>query len=125
MFTTYKYYCPKCNAKLNDHQHVNFKVMKDGTFLTMIMLSPKPGDYDYICEPQVDMKIGERFDFHCPACSANLQSDRFKDFVSIILRPAERIEFEVLFDRAAGQHTTYVMTEDMVEKHGDHPKDLI
>ena len=125
MFNTYKYYCPKCGVKLNDSRHVNFKVMKDGAFVTIIMLNPTPGEYNYESEPPIEFAKGERLDFHCPSCSENLQSEKFTDFVSIVLKPVDEIEFEVLFDRAAGQHTTYVMTEDMIEKHGDHPKDLM
>jgi len=125
MFSTYKYYCPKCDVKLNYKQRVNFKIMKEGKFVTILQLNPRPGDYEYECDPKMTFKKGEVLDFYCPSCNENLCSDRFKDFVSVLLRPADKIEFEVLFARAAGQHTTYVMTEDMVEKHGDHPKDLM
>ena len=125
MFSTYQYYCPKCDARLNKDGMVIFRVMNGSDFLTLIHLNPKPGEYDFECVPAAELEPGKRYDFCCPTCMENLQSPRFKDFVSIWLRPAERIEFEVLFDRAAGQHTTYVITEDMTERHGDHPKDLI
>jgi len=125
MFASYKYHCPKCDSELNHNKRVQLNIMKNERLFTVISLNPKPGEYDYECDPQVDFEKGELLDFHCPACKENLQSDRFKDFISIVLRPADKINFEVLFDRGAGQHTTYVMTEDMIEKHGEHPKDLI
>jgi hypothetical protein len=125
MFKSYKYFCPKCDEQLSDHNHVSFHILEDGKFKTSIKLNPKPGEYDYLCESSVQLNMGERLNFHCPACNENLQSEQFFDFVSINMKPTERIVFEVLFDRTCGQHATYVMTEDMVEKHGSHPKDLI
>jgi hypothetical protein len=125
MFLSYKYFCPKCDFLLNEQDYVELFVYDNGQHITTIRLNPKPGEYDYSCAPHVEFPKGDKLDFHCISCKENLQSAQFSDFISINMRPTDEITFEVLFDRTAGEHATYVMTEDMVEKHGEHPKDLL
>ncbi len=124
MFSNYHYHCPGCNASLNKDGRVHF-VLKTNGESTNISLNPNPGEYDYNCEPELHLTEGEVYDFFCPECDKNLQSDRFNEFVEINMKVTDEIEFEVLFSRVCGQHCTYVVTEDMVERHGEHPKDLI
>ena len=125
MLSSYKYYCPKCSYNLNLGLLVGFNVVENGEFVTLIKLNPKSGEYDYESDPVTKFDEGKLLDLCCPSCNENLQSSQFKQFASTIVRPSEKINFEVLFERSAGQHTTYVMTEDMIGKKGEHPKDLI
>ncbi len=125
MFLTFKYYCPKCRVLLNKNEYVELLVFAEEDCITKIRFNPKPGAYDYTCDPPIEFDKGSKLNFHCTDCKTDLQSPQFPDFASIIMKPGEQISFEVLFDRTAGQHATYVMTEDMVERDASHPQDLL
>lgn len=125
MLAEYDYHCPKCNQLLNAENTVVFHVEKKTGESGIIELDPKVGEYSYKCEPEMAFEQGEEIEFFCPACKTNLKSEKFPKFAELKLRVTNTIHFDMLFSRVFGDRKTYVITEDMVEKHGDSPEDLI
>ena len=125
MLTEYDYHCPKCNQLLNSEKTVVFQIKKSTGETGIIELDPKPGEYTYKCEPDIPFEKGEEIDFYCPACKVNLQSKQYPKYIEMKLRVNSTINFEVLFSRIFDDRRTYVITEDMIEKYGDNPEDLI
>lgn len=123
-FSQYHYYCPKCEAKISTNEKVSFLIHTPEGEAT-IFVDPVPGKYGYMIEPQVDLENGKPYPFHCPSCKKDLASDKFENFVSVIMRPTLHVEFELLFSNICGKHETYVITEDMQGKDAKHPRDLI
>ena len=125
MLAEYDYHCPHCNQLLNADNTVIFKIEKSTGEKGFIDLNPKVGEYSYKCEPNMVFKNGEEMEFFCPACKVNLKSEKFPKFVELLLRVSSSVHFEMLFSRVFGDRRTYVITEDMTEKYGDNPEDLI
>jgi hypothetical protein len=125
MLAEYDYHCPNCSQLLNTDNTVILKIEKSTGEKGIIELDPKVGKYSYKCEPNMIFKNGEEMEFFCPACKINLQSEKFPKFVELRLSVSSSVHFEMLFSRVFGDRRTYVITEDMTEKYGDNPEDLI
>jgi hypothetical protein len=125
MLAEYDYHCPSCSQLLNSDNTVIFKIEKSSGEKGIIELNPKVGKYSYKCEPNMVFEKGEEMDFFCPACRINLKSERFPNFVKLKLYVSKDVYFDMLFSRVFGDRRTYVITEDMTEKYGDNPEDLI
>ena len=125
ILTEYNYHCPNCNQLLNAENTVIFHVKKSTGESGIIELNPKVGEYSYKCEPEMHFEENEAIEFYCPACKKNLQSKKFPKFVELKLHVTDTIHFDMLFSRIFGDRRTYVITEDMTEKYGDNPEDLI
>ena len=125
MLAEYDYHCPKCSQLLNAENTVIFRIEKISGEKGVLELDPKVGEYTYKCEPEMSFEKGEEIEFFCPACKTNLKSEKFPKFVQLRLHVTESIHFDMLFSRVFGDRRTYVITEDMTEKYGDNPEDLI
>ena len=125
MLAEYDYHCPHCSQLLNADNKVIFKIEKSTSEKGTIELSPKVGEYSYKCEPNMIFENGEAMEFFCPACKVNLKSKKYPKFIALRLFVTSSVHFEMLFSRVFGDRRTYVITEDMTEKYGDNPEDLI
>lgn len=115
----YDYYCPKCTKMLTEGEHVVFDIVKSSKVKAKLSLNPKPGSYDFICEPNLDFNKGELVDFSCPHCQQDLASDKFNKFIQIHLKVTDKVLFDVFFSRIHGVHKTYVGIEDFEEEYGE------
>lgn len=121
----YDYHCSNCNQKLNVMGSVILYIERKNGQTGVLELNPTPGEYDFTTDPIMNFGENEEVDFYCPACKENLQSGKYPKYASLSLIVNKKIEFEVLFSRFFGDRKTYIMTEDMIEKYGDNPEDLI
>lgn len=118
----YDYYCPKCDQRLNEKKYVVFSVQRNNNEKLKIYLNPKPGSYDFKCEPEVVFDKGEIVDFHCTNCDASLESDKYSKFVQIKLKITDGVFIDVFFSRIYGDYKTYVGLEDFEEEYGSKLK---
>ena len=118
MISHYDYYCPKCDEKLSKKNQVLFFIQRDNMELVKLYLDPKPRSYKYKCEPWIDFQENEIVDFICPHCNVNLESDKYSNFVKIVLKVTDNVLFDVFFSRVYGDHRTYVGIEDFEEEYG-------
>jgi len=117
--------CPHCRSVLNPSVKILLVVRykkKQG----MILLSPQPGNYKYLCDPTVEstLKTGAALNFFCPVCSENLESPSNKKFVEILLEDAGGRERKVEFSRIYGTHATFIVDGDEVTPYGDDVEDF-
>ncbi|PID78601.1 hypothetical protein CSB20_14325 [bacterium DOLZORAL124_64_63] len=117
--------CPHCRSVLNPSVKILLTVrhaQKQG----MILLSPQPGNYKFICDPTVeaDLKPGVALDFFCPVCAKNLESPSNKKFVEIFLRTPGGRECKVEFSRLYGTHATFIVDGDEITTFGDDVQDF-
>ncbi len=117
--------CPHCNSVLNPSIKVLLAV-KYNRKQGMILLSPQPGNYKYICDPSVSavMKPGSRLNFHCPVCAADLTSPAKKDFVELHLLDPNGSIRKVEFSRILGTHATFIIDGDEVTPYGKNVEDF-
>lgn len=112
--------CPHCQSVLNPSVKILLAVKykkKQG----MILLSPQPGNYKFICDSSVSaaMKPGATLTFFCPVCTADLTSPANKKFVEISLVDANKNTRKVEFSRIYGTHATFIVDEDNVTPYGE------
>ncbi len=67
------YFCLKCRATLNPDVKLILTMAK-GKRRSLILLSPRPGDYSVILPQDVTLRRGDEVEFFCPACGCHLRS---------------------------------------------------
>jgi hypothetical protein len=114
--------CPHCHAVLNPSVKILLVVghkKKKG----MILLSPQPGNYKYICDEgfEENLQVGDKLKFQCPVCSESLTSPRNHNFVEIVMTAPGQKPQRVEFSRLYGKNATFVYDGDDVKTYGDDP----
>jgi RNase P subunit RPR2 len=113
------YFCPKCRATLNPNVKLILTMAK-GRRRSLILLSPRPGDYSAILPADVSLRQGEEVDFHCPACGANLRSEASAHLAEIGFRLEDGTKGRVDFSRRFGEHATYFVTKEQIRSYGEN-----
>ncbi len=113
------YSCPHCQSVLNP----NVKILltaRCGKKRGMILLSPQPGNFKFIADPQFEtaMTPGDKVTFACPVCSEELTSPTSKKLVELQLVQGDTRK-RVEFSRFHGEQATFVINGDSVVTYGD------
>lgn len=112
--------CPHCEAVLNPSVKILLVIgyrKKKG----MILLSPQPGNYKYICDESVEKNLthGSKVRFSCPVCTEDLTSRSNSKMAEMhILVPGgepRRVEFS----RVYGKNATFVFDGEDVRAFGE------
>jgi hypothetical protein len=119
------YSCPHCQAVLNPSVKILLVISyrkKKG----MILLSPQPGNYKYICDPTVEKQLaqGAKLKFSCPVCTEGLTSPNNSQFVTLQMTSPGREPRRVEFSRIYGKNATFIFDEEDVVSFGDDADDL-
>ena len=113
------YFCPKCWATLNPSVKLILTMAK-GRRRSLILLSPKPGDYSVILPGDVTLRDGDEMEFFCPACGATLRSEASARLAEIGFRLEDGTKGRVNFSRKFGEHATYFVTKEHVRPYGEN-----
>ncbi len=112
------YSCPHCQGILN-RQHSILLVGTHGEDRIIIGFHPAPGNYQISLPPGYEIEPGSSWTFSCPLCQQSLVSDLSPDLCSIDM-VSKGVRHRVYFSRIAGEHATFVISAEGIEKHGDH-----
>jgi hypothetical protein len=115
-----RFTCPHCDAVLNP----NVKIVLVATYRKrrgMILLSPQPGNYKFICDPSVEdiLKPGAKVKFSCPACTADLTSPANDKFTELHMGVHGQEPMKVEFSRVYGTHATIIIDGEEVTTYGE------
>jgi hypothetical protein len=116
---SWTYSCPYCESVVNPDETV-ILLGERGSTQCLMGFHPQPGNYTIYVPPGVDLAQGDKWDFLCPVCRANLRSYEHDHLCALVCwqGPKRRIVF---FSRIVGERATYVVEDTSVdEKHGDH-----
>jgi hypothetical protein len=113
------YFCLKCRATLNPNVKLILTMAKDRR-RSLILLSPRPGDYRVILPGGASLRRGDVVEFFCPACGANLQSEANEHLAEIGFRLEDGSKGRVNFSRKYGEHATYFVTKEQVRSYGEN-----
>lgn len=118
------YGCPHCNTVLNPSVKV-LLVVKYSQKKGMILLSPQPGNFKFICDKSVAEKIkpGAMVSFFCPVCGGDLTSPLNKKFAELVLLDPNGNQRKVEFSRVYGTHATFIVDGSEVTAFGDDAED--
>ena len=113
------YLCPKCKGHLNADESVIFSTKNAKNQRGLILLSPEIGKYNYSHHDNYNFKKGEIVEFYCPICAESLESDKNNKYASITMIDHNNEEYEMLFSRLAGNKSTYIVSNRIVESFGE------
>jgi hypothetical protein len=114
------YYCPHCRKLLNPGTKVIFLV-ENGPELELVLLSAKLGDYSVVASRSMKLLDGAIYTFRCPLCRADLTSNIDNKLVELLSRSDDDDSpVRVSFSRIHGEHATFLMADDGVDRFGEH-----
>jgi hypothetical protein len=113
------YFCLTCKATLNPNVKIILTMAK-GRRRSLILLSPRPGDYSIILSEDVALKPGDEIELFCPACGVNLRSEINAHLVEIGFRLEDGTRGHVNFSRKYGEHATYFVTREQIRSYGEN-----
>jgi hypothetical protein len=114
------YYCPHCRKLLNPGTKVIFLV-ENGPELELVLLSAKLGDYSVVASRSVTLLDGAIYTFRCPLCRVDLTSNIDDKLVELLSRSDDDDSpVRVSFSRIHGEHATFLMADDGVDRFGEH-----
>jgi hypothetical protein len=115
-----RYYCPHCRKLLNPGTKVIFLV-ENGPELELVLLSAKLGDYSVVASRSMKLLDGAIYTFRCPLCRADLTSNIDDKLVELLSRSDDDDSpVRVSFSRIHGEHATFLMADDGVDRFGEH-----
>jgi hypothetical protein len=114
------YYCPHCRKLLNPGTKVIFLV-ENGPEMELVLLSANLGDYSVVTSRSMSLLDGAIYTFRCPLCRADLTSSENDKLVDLLSRAGEdESPVRVSFSRIHGEHATFLMADDGVDRFGEH-----
>ena len=113
------YFCPACRATLNPGRTLILTFAK-GKRRSLILLSPRPGDYSVVLPNNVVLRQGDEVEFFCPVCGASLRSEAHKHLTEIGFQLEDGTKGRVNFSRKYGEHATYFVTKEQVRSYGEN-----
>ena len=117
--------CPHCLAVLNPSVKILLVVSYRNT-KGMILLSPQPGNYKYICDSSVErhLSLGSKIRFSCPVCSEDLTSPANSQLVELKMTAPGREPRRVEFSRIYGKNATFILDGEDVISFGEDADDI-
>lgn len=116
------YLCPECERTLNVNGSITFIAEKQNNERGIVFLSTKVGDYSVKKNDSFSIKEGERLEFYCPLCNADLKAAEIDGNLARVIRKdkSSNDRAEVIFSEISGQHSTYIIhDDDEVETFGE------
>jgi len=119
------YGCPHCGAVLNPSVKV-LLVVKYNKKRGMILLSPQPGNFKFICDKSVEsaLKPGATVSFSCPVCTADLTSPANKKFTELTLIDPNGHQRKIQISKVFGKQATYIIDGNEITRFGDDADDF-
>jgi hypothetical protein len=118
----WRYCCTNCGSMLNPAGVVTLVGVFGGAQM-MIGFHPEPGNYELFAPPEARFERGDRWNFYCPVCRSNLQSEGNPDLCELIQYEGDERK-RLFFSRVAGEHATFVVGDESsarrAERHGEH-----
>ena len=94
--------------------------MAKGRRRSLILLSPRPGDYSVVLPDNVTLRRGDEVEFFCPVCGANLRSEVHTHLTEIGFQLEDGTKGRVNFSRKYGEHATYFVAKEQVRSYGEN-----
>lgn len=117
------YLCPSCRAYLRVWNNIIFTVRyHSGQKRGILLLNPELGNYDLLHHSSIKFEEGEKIDFLCPVCHADLTATEInKNFAHVIMVDEKNKEYDVFFSKVCGEHSTFKIKEDdIIESYGEN-----
>jgi hypothetical protein len=114
---SWTYSCPRCGAMLNPDETVVLIGEHAGTRV-LVGFHPEPGNYKAYMPPGAEANDGSRWEFFCPLCRASLVTELSTELCALDML-ARGVAHRVYFSRTAGDHATFVVSAEGIERLGE------
>ena len=114
----YSYTCRYCNCDLNPGTKI-VMVATTAKQRGLILLSPKPGNYQIIMSKDLDIQEGDLLELYCPICGASFTSPLNPNLAEIRYNRDDE-EGKVEFSRRLGEHATYFVGDGSIHFYGEN-----
>ena len=118
--SNYKFFCPHCEHHLDETGKIHLHSIRQNGDEGEMFLSTTFGSYSYTHVPAITFLKNEVVNFLCPSCHVNFDSNKHPNYIILKMKVEEKFDFELLFSKKAGNHKTYIITEDGIEQYGEH-----
>ncbi len=117
--------CPHCQGVLNPNVKI-LLVAAAKRRKGMILLSPQPGNYKYICDSSLQdaFQEGKTITFSCPMCATDLTAEGNPKFAHLELHVTGHKPRQIEFSRVFGAHATFIVDGNDVTSFGDDAEDF-
>ncbi len=117
--------CPHCQGVLNPNVKI-LLVAVNKRRKGMVLLSPQPGNYKYLCDPSLEeaFQPGDTITYSCPLCTADLTAEGNPKFARLELHTPSHNPRRVEFNRTYGTHATFIIDSGDVTAYGDDADDF-
>jgi len=112
------YSCIGCGTVLNPSAKIILKARLEKR-QGLLLFSPRPGNYDVHIPSDFPLRKGDRVEFSCPVCGADLTSPRGDQWAELQFQSSEEIRGTVLFSKVYGVHATCFITEETLRWYGE------
>jgi len=117
--------CPRCKGYLNVADHIILTAEDKSGNSGLILFSPELGNYTTKKNPNFKTKEGEKHEFFCPLCQEKLAADTHDNLSYIVMIDEENVEYQILFSKIVGEHSTYKIVGESTEIYGHHHSNYI
>ena len=114
----WNYSCPHCAGILSREDSIML-IATHGEDRIIIGFHPAPGNYEISLPPGYVIEEGSRWEFFCPLCHESLVSDVSEELCCLVMVTKD-MRHRVYFSRTAGDHATFVISAEGIERHGEH-----
>lgn len=112
--------CPQCRGYMSVDDRVVFTIRGKNRKTGILFLSPVLGDYTYSSSPSFKIVPGEKIDFLCPICHADLTIAGSDSLARVIMKEDDRYEYFIVFSKKEGERCTFKLSEKSIEHFGEH-----
>jgi hypothetical protein len=88
-----------------------------GPHRVLMGFHPEPGNYQGYLPPGLELQEGSMWDFFCPVCDRSLVTDLAPELCALDMA-TQGVRHRLYFSRTAGEHATFVITAEGIQKHG-------
>ena len=118
----WRYCCPACGSQLNPAGVVTLVGVRGGAQM-LLGFHPEPGNYELFAPPEARFESGDRWEFYCPVCRANLRAQSHENLCEIVQIEGGTRK-RLYFSRVAGERATGGVRDaaapGRLERHGEH-----
>ncbi len=111
--------CPECRGILNPKDYLILSMKAKNNQRGLVLLHPELGNYSKTLSDGMKMEEGSKIDIFCPICHTSLvQSKANTKLAKVLMVDKNGEEHNILFSGIFGEHCTYKVTGEKVEKYG-------
>lgn len=116
------YLCPYCKGHLKIKDYIIFAAKtSENNKRGLIFISPQLGDYHHLSHSSFKLSEGDKIQFLCPLCHANLAALSInQNLAEVIMVDLDGKEHDIYFSEIVGEKCTYKIHNKDIQTFGEN-----